>query len=431
MRWILNAFYLSLLPWAAPYWLWKLPQARRYRAGLLGRLGLALPRRAGAPRLWIHCASVGEASIPRALVGQFRTAHPEWEIVFSTCTDTGAVRLRELYPGSPVSYLPLDLSPCVDRALERIGPSAVLLVELEMWPNFLLGCLQRRIPVAIVSGRINERSAGFLRGLTRLCPRLRQAVSVCSARSGADAARFVQAGIAADKVFADGSLKYDTLLFEVDPAGQEALRQRLGLAEGARVLVGGSIHPGEEEVLCRAYARLVGACPDLRLILVPRHIEAAAAMGRRVEATGLPVVRKTDLDSGRRAPSGTEVILVDTIGDLIPCYSLGTCAFVGRSLVRPGGGQNMMEPAALGKPIVVGPHMGNFQPEMELLRAKEAVIVAEDEAGLLSQFNRLLSDGEAARLLGQRARLAVMESRGATRRTLDRIEALLAERDLV
>ncbi len=431
MRWILNAFYLSLLPWAAPYWLWKLPQARRYRAGVLERLGLAPRSSGGAGRLWIHCASVGEASIPRQLVARFRGEHPQWEVAFSTCTDTGASRLRGLYPDCPVFYLPLDLSFCVERALSRVQPSLVVLLELEMWPNFLLGCLGRGIPVAIVSGRINEPSARFLHALTRLCPGLWKAVSVCCARSAADAARFVQAGLSAHRAFAYGSLKYETLVLEVDRGEQDSLRQRLGLAQGARVLVAGSIHPGEEEIVCRVYGKLVGRHGDLRLVLVPRHVEAAALMARRVEAAGLSVVRKADLDSGRRAPSGTEVILVDTIGELIACYSIATCAFVGRSLVRPGGGQNMMEPAALGKPVLVGPFTGNFEPEMDLLLARGAVVVVQDESSLLSELDRLLTDGEAARALGQHARLAVTESRGATERTFGRIEALLAERGLL
>ena len=156
MRWILNAFYLDFLLLAAPYWLWKLPQARRYRAGLLERLGFVRRMRGGVRRLWIHAASVGEASVPQNLVALFREAHPDWEVVFSTLTDTGADRLRSLYPDCPVFYWPLDLSWCVAESLERVEPDAVLLVELEVWPNYLLSCRERGIPVA-VTARIPSR----------------------------------------------------------------------------------------------------------------------------------------------------------------------------------------------------------------------------------------------------------------------------------
>jgi len=257
-------------------------------------------------------------------------------------------------------------------------------------------------------------------------------VRVCCARSEDDAARFAEAGLARDRIFATGSLKYDALPSEVDPARRQELRERLGLDPQSPVLVAGSTHPGEEELLCRVWERLRNTHPTLRLILVPRHVERAAAVVRRLGGMGCPVVRKTDLDCGARAPAGNEVIVVDTIGEeLVTCYSLATCAFVGRSLVPPGGGQNMMEPAALGKPVLVGPHTANFTPEMELLRARRAVVVAHDERALLSQLDRLLGDARAAGALGDRARRSVMASRGATARTLERLEAALARSGLL
>jgi len=429
MRWILNSLYANFLALAAPYWLTRVPRARRYRAGLLQRLGLA-PRLGAGPRLWVHCASVGEASIPRKLVERFRQRHPHWDIVFSTFTDTGADRLRELYPDCTVFYWPLDLSPCTDAALRRVRPDAVLLVELEAWPNFMLGCRARGIPVAIVSGRINPASVRTLRGLSRLCGRIWDAVSLCCARSASDAERFEQAGMPRERIVETGSLKYDVLTLEIDPARQAELRALFALAQDAPVIVAGSTHPGEDAVLCRVRERLAERHPGVRLILVPRHIERAAAVARELGAAGVPVARKTELESGAAA-DGTEVILVDTIGDLTACYALATVAFVGRSLLPPGGGQNMMEPAALGKPVAVGPWNGNFEPEMELLRARNAVCVVEGEDALAKELDRLLSDPEAAGRLGERAREAVLESRGAAERTLEEIQAVLAERGLL
>ena len=429
MRWILNALYLDFLLLAAPYWLWKAPQGRRYRSGLLERLGFVKRRRGERRCLWVHAASVGEASVPRSLVEVFRKAHPDWEVVFSTVTDTGADRLRSLYPDCRVFYWPLDLSWCVARSLDRIRPSAVALVELEVWPNFLLSCLDRRIPAAIVSGRINRPSARFLRGLTRLCPQMWEAVRLCCARSARDAELFVHAGLPRGRIFTTGSLKYDALPLQADTAERERLRAELGLAPDGSVLVAGSTHPGENEVLCDVYRKLRREHDGLRLILVPRHVELASQTARSVRSMGLPVARKSEL--GPAPPSQDDVIVIDTIGELITCYSLATCVFVGKSLLPPGGGQNMMEPAALGKPVVVGPHTGNFQPEMELLARREGVAIVRGREGLLGEVERLLNDPGAAGTLGKNARDAVLESRGATDRTLARLEGALDELGLL
>jgi len=428
MRWLFDAVYLALLPWGLPYWLWKLPQGRRYRAGLLHRLGLA-PRLGPGRRLWVHCASVGEAAVPRRLVERFRSAHPHWDVVFSAQTDTGADRLRELYPTSTVFYWPLDLSVCVDASLRRVNPSAVVLVELELWPGFLLACRARGIPVVVVNGRMNASSAALMRGLSRLCPGLWAAVRLCCARSEADAARFAEAGLPRERIVTTGSLKYDALETTVDRGRAEGLRRRFALAPDAPVLVGGSTHPGEEQMLCRLYRKLRARHGGLRLVLVPRHVERADAVARETARMGLSVVRKSALDSGRARATGEEVILVDTVGDLVTCYGLAACVFVGRSMLPPGGGQNMMEPAALGKPVVVGPHTRNFEPEMETLLGRRAVVVVRDEEELLAAVDAVLADPFEAAALGARARRVAMESRGAAERTLERLEAVLCLSD--
>jgi len=425
MRWMLNCLYLLFGLLALPYWLWKLPRARRYRAGIVQRLGFAPRMAKGTRRLWVHAASVGEASIPKTLLQKFRDAYRGWQIVFSTSTDTGADRLRELYPGAPVFFWPLDFSCCVARALERVAPDAIMLVELEVWPNFMEACRRRAIPVAIVNGRISKLSSRLLRALSRLCRRLWEPVRVCCARSTQDARLFRQAGLPQDRIHCCGSLKYDALPLEADHEKEAALRQLFGLDAGAPVLVAGSTHPGEEEILCRVYRGLKGKHQGLRLIIVPRHIERAEALARQIRSLGLPVIRKTALDAGRACPEGEEIILVDTIGDLPACYALASCVFVGRSLVKPGGGQNMMEPAALAKPVIVGPHTGNFRPEMAMLGRNGSVLVVSDGRDLEMQCDRLLSDRQAARSLGERARARIVQSQGATEKSFARVQHML------
>ncbi len=422
---LLDAFYILAGLALLPVWLWKLPRAPRYRAGLRQRLGFAPVLPAQTPRLWVHCASVGEASIPRRLIEKVRQRHPEYEVVFSTNTNTGAARLRELYPGCRVFYMPLDLSCCCKRALERVRPDVVLLVELEVWPNFLDRCRRQRVAVALVSGRIGEGSRRLLRVLSRLWPAIWEAVSVCCARSEEDAEGFRRAGLPPGKVHTCGSLKYDAIETEPDRQKVEHLRRLFSIAPDARVLVAGSTHEGEEAVLGAAYKALKLRHRRLRLLVAPRHLERATAAAAALEARGLPVVRKTRLESRHDTAPADAVVVLDTIGELTACYALADCAFVGRSLLRPGGGQNMMEPTGLGVPVIVGPHTRNFRPEMELLRGHGAVFVVKDVTELIETADRLLSDPELARRAGAAGRRVVNESRGATRRTLAAIEPLL------
>jgi 3-deoxy-D-manno-octulosonic-acid transferase len=278
----------------------------------------------------------------------------------------------------------------------------------------------------IVNGRINTGSVRLLRGLSRFQPALWDAVAACCARSAEDAVRFASAGLATDRIESTGSLKYDTVALEPDHARREALARLFALAPDAPVIIAGNTAPGEEEALYRIYCDLQGRFAGLRLIAVPRHIERATAVARALQTAGARVLRKTDLDAGRAAAQGDEVVLVDTIGDLAACWSLSTCAFVGRSLYPPGGGQNMMEPAALGCPVLVGPHTGNFRPEMQLLTARRAVLVVHGEAELRDAMARLLADEAEAARLGGRARRAILESRGATEKTLARLEEVIA-----
>ncbi len=430
MRWLLNCLYLDVLFCALPYWLWKIPQARRYRAGVPERLGFSPRMDDGRRRLWIHCSSVGEASIPRKLVEEFRESYPDWDVVFSTFTDTGAERLRKLYPDCTVFYWPLDLSFCVENCLNRVEPSAVVLVELEVWPNFMDACARMGIPVSIINGRISDRSAHALRCLSRLVPRLWKPVELCCARSGVDARRFAATGIGEERVFNLGSLKYDALHMQADSDKVKALQRQFRLAPDAPVLVAGSTHPGEEDIICQVYVELKREFSDLRLIIVPRHIERAEKVAARIGSFNLPFSRKTELDADRTSVTGDEAILVDTIGDLVACYDLATCVFVGRSLKPPGGGQNMMEPAALGKPVLVGPHTGNFKPEMALLKQEDAVLQVQDAEELWRQLHRLLSDRQFARAQGGRARAAVLRSQGATMRTFRKLQRMLEGKGL-
>jgi 3-deoxy-D-manno-octulosonic-acid transferase len=426
MIWLLDCLYLAVGACLLPAWLLKAPRAPRYRAGLRQRLGLSPKLSPERKRLWIHCASVGEAAIPRMLVAQFRRRHPDWQIVFSTNTDTGAARLRALYPGAKVFFMPLDFSPCVLLALRRIAPSLLVLVELELWPNLAEACAARRVPIAIVNGRITEGSQKLLGALGRLWPRLWRGVLVCCARSPEDAEGFARAGLPRDRIFNCGMLKCDLPEWKESPGELARLRALFQIAPGAPVLVAGSTRTGEEAILASAFRELTRKYRRLRMIVVPRHVERAREAVAAVRGRGLSAVAKTDLDVGWNAANGDEVIVVDTIGELLACYALATAAFVGGSLIPPGGGQNVMEPAALGKPVLTGPHTSNFRPEMEMLSAAGAAVVVRDATDLTDELDRLLLDPVRIARMGAAGRRAVGGNRGASERTLQHLEKLAA-----
>lgn len=425
MTLILDCFYLLAAALALPYWLYKLPRAQRYRAGIWQRLGFSPLRPPEGRRLWVHCASVGEASIPRKLVAELRRRYAQWEVVFSTNTDTGAARLRELYPRAGVFYMPFDLSFSARLALSRVRPAMVALVELEVWPNFMESCRRLGVPVVIVNGRISRRSRHELGLLSRLWRRIWEPVRLCCARSEDDARGFVEVGLAPEKVVNCGMLKCDVVVEGPEPAEVQRLRELFALAPDDSVIVAGSTHRGEEAALARAYRDLKLRHRRLRMVVAPRHVERAAEVVEVIQARGLPAARKTALEQGAADAAGSEVVVVDTIGELVACYALADCVFVGRSLLLPGGGQNVLEPAALGKPVVTGPHTANFIPEMELLKEAGAATVVRDRAELTEQLDRLLSDPDEARRMGRAGRRVVEAGRGATARTLEHLAPVL------
>ncbi|MFP4176931.1 MAG: 3-deoxy-D-manno-octulosonic acid transferase, partial [Candidatus Brocadiia bacterium] len=425
IRHLLDAIYAVVLFWISPLWLLHIPRAPRYRAGLLQRLGVVPVREGDEPCLWIHCASVGEAAIPSTFVERFAQRHPEWNIVLSTCTNTGARRLEELYPDCRVIYWPLDISFCVDAALQRVRPSLVLLVEQEMWPNFLLGCREQSIPVGVINGRIGEGSARFVRCLARLLPPVLDPVQFCCARSDEDARRYCSVGLDRGLVRVSGSLKYESLPDGANEEGVKTLEKLFAVRDSDSVLVAGSTHDGEEVAVATIWRRLRGEDGNVRLIVAPRHIERAAQVAGELEEAGFRVARKTEIEETDRGVEEDEIILVDTIGDLVDCYGLATCVFVGRSLYPPGGGQNMMEPAALGRPVIVGPHTGNFEPEMQVLRRENAVIEVDDEEELMRVLRSLIPDCDRRDELSRNARRAIEVNKGAVLETLRVVENTL------
>jgi 3-deoxy-D-manno-octulosonic-acid transferase len=405
-----GAWFLALLA-SSPWWLVRSLFDARFRALCRARSLGPLPPApvAGArPRLLVHCVSVGEVKAARALLGELGR---EYELVLSTTTDTGAEVAAKLYPALARVRFPLDFGPCVARFLARVAPAAVILVELELWPGFLRACGRRAIPVCVVNGRISARSFPRYRRLERLLPQFARLALVC-AQDEEYAARFRQLGADPARVLVTGNIKADGLRTgALEPSAE--IRRLLGARPGQPLLVAGSTHAPEERWVAEAWR---SAVPQARLVLVPRHPERAPAIAAELAALELRVQRLSALRGGE-APDPARPALVDTIGELEQVYALADLVFVGGSLTARGG-QNMLEPAGLGRPVVYGPQLANFLQEAALLERAGASrrLAGADELGAV--FRELLGDPARAQAMGRAGMRAVESQKGAGARTL-------------
>ncbi len=421
---VFDSFYITATLLSTPYILVKMLTSERFRAGLSQRLG-RLPRREGdRPCFWVHAASVGEVNTASALIKAMEEEYPDWDIVISTSTNTGFANARKKFEDKLVVYFPLDFSWVGRKALARLRPSCIVLVELEIWPNFLVEASKADIPVVLVNGRISKKSQRFLNVMRVISKAFGRSLSstdnVYCARTQTDATRFIELGIPEDRVPVTGNMKYDNLPVDVHETVKESLKRSFKIGPEDTVLVGGSTHPGEEDILLRTFKTLKDTIPTLRLILAPRHIERAEEVEGQIKDLGLHPVRKSVLDRGGSLDSepGETVVLLDTIGDLTSVYSLADCVFVGKSL-KGRGGQNIMEPAALARPTVFGPNMTNFDEEMHLLLEADAAKIVHNEKELLGTVKQILKDPQGSKQMGIRARETVLGQKGATSRNLE------------
>jgi 3-deoxy-D-manno-octulosonic-acid transferase len=318
-------------------------------------------------------------------------------------------------------YFPLDFGWIVRRAIRRLRPRLVLLAETELWPNFLTACAGRGIPVVVINGRLSPRSFPRYRVVRWWFGRVLRHVRLFCMQSAQDAERIIALGAPAERVRVTGNLKYDFRGLD-QPVDDAALRRTLGLAEGRRLVVAGSTHRGEEEAVLEAFRKAAESRADLCLLLAPRHPERLDEVERLVRRTGLPCVRRSQAAENPAREGGT--ILVDTMGELGRLYAAASVVFIGGSLI-PHGGQNILEPAAHGRPVIHGPHMANFAEMRDRFQEAGAAVQVKDAASLLRALERLLDDPAEAERMGRAGQDVVAAQRGATERTADLVDALL------
>ncbi|MFQ5739785.1 MAG: 3-deoxy-D-manno-octulosonic acid transferase [Acidobacteriota bacterium] len=406
------------------------------RAGKLPSTLQHLPPATGR-RLWIHAVSVGEVNVIKALVPLLSKLSSQ--LFISTTTATGQALAKSLFGDqATVFYCPLDWKWVIRRYLKVIAPDAVLFTETELWPGFIQAAHSRGVPLVLVNGRISDRSFRRYRRIRVFIRPLLQRFRLLCVRTRQDKERIIALGAPSDRVHQLGNIKYDYQLAE-DPAKAD-LVQRVGRllkpSEDHLLWVCGSTREGEEERLLPIFMQLRSDIPQLRLLLAPRHPHRCDALVKRVRSSGLTTLKRSQLSApagsrsegakARPALATPDVLILDSIGELASLYQLADVVFIGGSLI-PWGGQNVIEAAHFGKPILFGPHMQNFREVARSFVQAYAAIQVESATQLAERVHHLLRDPHTRKWLGRNARTVVRANQGAVQRTVEILGQCLPE----
>ena len=431
MRLVYNILYPLFFVLSAPYYLWKMWRRGNWRSGFGQRFGRYEPgiRTTAAlkPVLWFHAVSVGEVGVCARLIEELEPLLPGWQVLATTTTSTGMEELRRKLPEHVLKvFYPTDFPWVVRWAMDTFQPQAIVLVESELWPNFLWQAVERQVPLFLVNARVSERSFRGYQRFGRVFRPIFGQFHAAGCQNAEDAARLRELGFRADAVQTLGNLKFDAAL-PGDRRGLDvgALLRQIGVAQDAIVLVAGSTHAGEEAILGSMLLRLRQKCPKLFLVLVPRHFERTREVCADLDKCGVKFLLRDRIQPDTQLPaSQLECLLVNTTGELKFFYEHADVVFVGKSLTAKGG-QNPIEPAALGKATVFGPNMQNFKPVVQSFLAGRGVVQVRDAAELEQVLGELLADEPRRRELGQNALRVVQENSGAIERTAKMLAAHL------
>ncbi len=420
MIFIYDLIYLILLVFYLPVYIFR----GKFHKGFAQRLGFLPGRSDLHGPVWIHAVSVGEVMVIKGLLERLRQAYPDKKFVISTVTPTGhkiaqgLVREEDL-----LIYLPLDFSFIIRRAIRRLLPCVFILAETEIWPNLISSLARYNIPVATVNGRISDSSLrGYSLARFFFSPILKKVALFC-VQSPTDAARFASLGVGEKRIQVTGNMKFDIKAAPTARLSATECRKKLKVGDKETLLVCGSTHPGEEELLVDIYARLLHTFAHLRLILAPRHPARAGEIEKLILHKGFSAQRFSLLAESTILGKKT-VFIVDTIGLLMQFYAAADLVFVGGSLVKKGG-HNILEPASLGKPVIFGPHTFNFSDITDLFLKNEAALMAKDAAQLESGISRIISDPQASSRMSAKAIELYLSNQGATEKSFSLIKTLI------
>ena len=434
IRFIYNLFWPIGLLFFLPGYLMKMVRRGGYREKFGQRLGIydrelraRLSQSGGKRPTWLHAVSVGEVIIALKLAQKLRTLESDVPYVLTTTTTTGfALANKNAPPWIEVMYTPLDFWPVMRRAFSTIRPAKIVLVEAEIWPNLAAKAHAQRIPLVLVNARLSPRSEGRFRRFRLFVEPTFRLLDLICVQEQEDVDRWAALGVERSRIKYTGSIKYDPTGLD-DGADVEEGRHLVVVNPERPVLLGGSTHRGEEEILAKIFARLRHKFPSLSLFIAPRHVERVREIRAQLEA--LPLRVRLASEAANHSEAEVDCMLLDTTGDLRRWYRIATVVFIGKSMTAHGG-QNPVEPIMARRPVVFGPHMENFITLAGTLVSKEGAIQVHDVESLERTIENLLGDTEARQRLVRNAREVLDQHRGATARAAALIADLHSEQML-
>jgi len=423
-----NILFTFFLIFAAPYFLLRSLIDGRFRRELTQRMGF-LPTLSLKKPIWVHAASVGEVFCSVPLLQRIKREFPQRPIVLTTMTRTGNERAKTISEADSALFLPIDHPLIIEKTLRKIDPNLLLIAETELWPNLLRSCGKKGIPVVVFNGRISEKSFRgylFFKFFFKECLKH---VSLFLMQTEEDRMRIIEIGAVSNKTRVVGNLKFDQSISSLTQEAMAEMAKSLGLQGKKKIFIAGSTHPGEEEILLSLFKDLRKIDPHLVLILAPRHLERLEEVERILKQESISWMRRTSFPMGHDRSNEEpkelpEVILLDTMGELMSLYSLGTLIFVGGSLV-PVGGHNPLEPLIFKKCVLFGPYMFHFSEISRSLIKAGGSIQVRGRDDLFSHLKHLLSDEGTCKEVGERGYQFLQKHRGATERMFEEIRPYL------
>lgn len=388
---------------------------------MLERFGWTTIPENSRPLLWVHAVSVGEVQATRPLVAAVREQYPQYRILLTTTTPTGAETVRQLYQDTVIHrYMPYDLPDVIHRFCKRLQPDLLIVMETEIWPNLFHICHKINVPLVIANARLSAASLARYKKLFWLARQTLSKVTSVVAQTSADADRFVELGLERNRIRVAGNLKFDIPATDGGTVQDDEL-ENLFQAPGRKVWLAASTHDGEEQIILESHAAILARIPDCLLIIAPRHPERFNLVAGLARKAGFRVLKMTARQAVTR---DIQVFILDTLGDLPACYRLSDIAFIGGSLV-PAGGHNPLEPAARSVPVLFGPHTYNFSDVCRNLLASGAALAVNDAADLAESVLAFLSDSDKRRVAGESARKFIESNRGSVNVILAELKPLL------
>ena len=424
MRWLFNFLYLLFFLIASPWILWRITQGKNRRGWLHKFLGLVPRRTQNGTCVWMHAVSVGEVNLLQPVIDELLAKEPSLQIAISTSTETGFDLASEKFPQHQVFFYPHDFSWAVKNAFKRINPSAIILAELELWPNLISIADKLHIPVIVVNGRISDKShRGYRRFKDLTAPMFRR-LSMVLAQTKTYADRFIDLGCDTTRVSISGSVKFDGVTTNPDNPQTQQLAGAAGFSSNDFVFVAGSTQLEEDLIAAEVFERLRPEFPNLKLVLVPRHPNRCQQLKQQLKQSSIEIDLRSELTANR---DSSRPLVVNVIGELGHWWGRANAAYVGGSMGSREG-QNMIEPSAYGVPTSFGPRTKNFRDVVNQLLAQEAAVIVNNSTELERFLRDCLTSPQTMQTMGDRAQAVVSKNVGAAEKTATQILNLITDR---